>query len=115
MPADPWSRPTQNDVRRVLDTIGKSEVNHNRSVERLELTIPAEIVTSRGNTIAAVTREVSRLGVGLLHNGAIPLEEVTVRIASDTREFEYRVKLEWCKPCVNGMFMSGGRFVNRSV
>jgi hypothetical protein len=32
-------------------------------------------------------------------------------MASETREFEYRVAVEWCQPCSNGMFMSGGRFL----
>ncbi|WP_437185820.1 PilZ domain-containing protein [Planctomicrobium sp. SH668] len=111
--ADPWSRPTTNDLRIVLDRIGKSEINHNRSAERLELTVPAEIVTSRGNTISAVTREISRFGIGLLHKGYITPEEVIVRMASDTRDFEYQVRIEWCTPCDNGMFISGGRFTTQ--
>jgi len=111
--ADPWSRPTSSDLREVLESIGKSEVNHNRSAERLELSVPAEITTSRGNTISAVTREISRFGIGLLHKGFVTPEEVIVRMASDTREFEYRVLLQWCNPCENGMFISGGRFVSQ--
>jgi len=111
--ADPWSRPTASDLRDVLESIGKSEVNHHRAAERLELAVPAEITTSRGNTISAVTREISRFGIGLLHKGFVPPEEVMVRMASDTREFEYRVLLQWCNPCENGMFISGGRFVSQ--
>jgi len=112
--ADPWSRPTLSDLREVLESIGRSEVNHHRSAERLELSVPAEITTSRGNTISAVTREISRFGIGLLHKGFVNPEEVTVRMASDTREFEYRVALQWCSPCDNGMFISGGRFVSQN-
>ncbi|SFJ60906.1 PilZ domain-containing protein [Planctomicrobium piriforme] len=115
MPVDPWSRPSLTDLRSVLESIGKSDVNHNRNAERLELSVPAEITTSRGNTVAAVTREISRFGLGLLHKGYIQPEEVTVRMASDTREFEYRVKLEWCNPCDNGMFISGGRFITQKA
>ncbi|WP_437224258.1 PilZ domain-containing protein [Planctomicrobium sp. SH661] len=111
--ADPWSRPTPTDLREVLESIGRSEINHNRSAERLELAVPAEITTGRGNTVSAVTREISRFGIGLLHKGYVTPEEVTVRMASDTREFEYRVMLQWCNPCDNGMFISGGRFVGQ--
>ena len=111
MSADPWSRPTLADLREVLGNIDKSQVNHNRVSERMELAVPAEIITSRGSTIAAVTREISRFGLGLFHKGSISPEEVTVRMASDNREFQYRVKIEWCHPCDNGMFMSGGRFL----
>lgn len=111
--ADPWSRPTSSDLREVLESIGRSDVNHNRSAERLELAVPAEITTSRGNTVSAVTREISRFGIGLLHKGFVAPEEVLIRMASDTREFEYHVMLQWCNPCENGMFISGGRFINQ--
>jgi len=111
MSADPWSRPTLSDLRTVLESIGKSDVEHGRAAERLELSVPAEVMTHRGNTISAMTREISRFGIGLLHRGFVTPGEVTVRMASETREFEYRVRIEWCQPCSNGMFISGGRFL----
>ncbi len=108
---DPWSRPSLSDLRSVLESIAKTDTENLRANERIELNVPAEIVTRRGNTVAAVTREISRLGIGLLHRGAVSPGEVTVRMASETREYTYRVSLEWCAPCDNGMFMSGGRFL----
>lgn len=111
MSQDPWSRPSLEDLRHVLESIGKSNGSNLRTNERLELSVPAEIKTRRGNTISAMTREISRTGIGLLHRGSIAPGETTVRMASETREFEYRVQIEWCHPCDNGMFMSGGRFV----
>lgn len=113
MSSDPWSRPDLEDLRSVLESIGKSDSDHHRSVERLELSVPAEVTTFRGNSISAMTREISRFGIGLLHKGSVTPGEVTVRMASDTREFEYRVLIEWCRPCANGMFISGGRFLSQ--
>lgn len=113
MENDPWSRPTLDDLRDVLESIGKGDLEHGRTAERLELSVPAEITTLRGNTISAMTREISRFGIGLLHRGSVTPGEVTVRMASETREFEYRVLLEWCTPCENGMFISGGRFLHQ--
>ena len=114
MSADPWSRPTLQDLKQVLDSIGKSEALHDRAAERLKLSVPAEVTTSRKNTVSAMTREISRFGIGLLHRGAIQPGEVIVRMASDCREYQYRVLLEWCKPCENGMFISGGHFLGRA-
>lgn len=57
---DPWSRPTIDDLRRVLESIGKPDYSNVRTNERLELSVPAEVRTSRGNTISAMTREISR-------------------------------------------------------
>jgi hypothetical protein len=110
---DPWSRPTLKDLHEILDRIGKPESENRRNIERLELAVPAEVITRRGNTIAAITREISRTGIGMLHRGAISPGEVTVKMAGDARTFEYRVMIEWCTPCDNGMFMSGGRFLPR--
>ena len=111
MSQDPWSRPTIEDLRLVLESIGKPDVTNLRTNERLELSVPAEIRTQRGNTISAMTREISRTGIGMLHRGSVQVGETTVRMASETLEFEYRVLIEWCHPCDNGMFMSGGRFL----
>jgi hypothetical protein len=99
------------ELKEVLSHIEKvCDVNH-REAERLSLSVPAEVVTARGNTVSAMTREISRDGLGLLHRGAITPGEVTVRMASEDRQFVYRVAIEWCHPCENGMFLSGGRIL----
>jgi hypothetical protein len=112
---DPWSRPTLKDLQEILENIHKPETENRRNVERLELSVPAEIVTARGNTVAAMTREISRTGIGIFHRGALSLGDVTVKMAGDAQTFEYRVAIEWCTPCENGMFMSGGRFLPKAV
>lgn len=114
MQRDPWSRPSLDDLKAILSSIGQSDIEHDRSAERLELSVPAEVTTFRGNTISAMTREISRFGIGLLHRGYINPGEVTVRMASETRQFQYRVTIEWCHPAENGMFLSGGRFVEQA-
>lgn len=115
MTSDPFSRPTVQDLNAVLESIQKLDGENNRHTERLDLPIPAEITTARGNTVSAMTREISRNGIGLLHRGAITPGPVTVKMASETRQFTYRVTIEWCHPCENGMFMSGGSFQKRTA
>jgi hypothetical protein len=110
---DPWSRPSVQDLRSILESLERSDGENQRNHERIELNVPAEIVTRRGNIVEAMTREISRLGIGLLHRGSVSPGEVTVKMASETREYTYRVALDWCVPCENGMFMSGGRFLGR--
>jgi len=108
--SDPWSRPSVQDLRQILESLEKSDGENLRLHERIELMIPAEVTTSRGNTIAAMTREISRDGIGVVHRGSIQPGEVTIKLASETRDYVYRVTLKWCVPCQNGMFMSGGSF-----
>ena len=115
MATDPWSRPTVQDLNEVLESIEKLDGSNNRITERLDLVIPAEITTARGNTISAMTREISRDGIGLLHRGSVSPGQVTVKMASETRDFTYQVIIEWCQPCDNGMFMSGGIFLKKST
>jgi hypothetical protein len=110
---DPWSRPSVQDLRSILESLERSDGENQRTHERIELNVPAEIITRRGNIVEAMTREISRLGIGLLHRGSISPGEVTVKMASETREYTYRVALDWCVPCEQGMFMSGGRFLGR--
>lgn len=110
---DPWSRPTLKDLHQVLESIEQADGDNSRETERLDLSVPAEVTTGRGNVVSAMTREISRSGVGLLHRGSIRPGEVTVRMASESRQFEYRVLIEWCDPCENGMFISGGRFLKQ--
>ncbi len=112
---DPWSRPTLDDLKSILESIGKSDINHARTAERLDLSVPAEITTQRGNTVSAMTREISRHGIGLAHRGSIEPGEVTIRMASETREFEYRVQLQWCYPAEGGMYLSGGKFLTQET
>ena len=113
--SDPWSRPTPADLERILQGIDSSHHENVRETERLDLRVPAEIVTARGNTVAAMTREISRAGIGLVHRGSVSPGQVTVRMASEARDYEYRVLIEWCAPCENGMFMSGGRFLRKTA
>jgi hypothetical protein len=115
MSGDPWTRPTLKDLQEILERIEEADTENRRDVERLELSVPAEIITGRGNTIAAMTREISRTGIGVLHRGSLAPGEVRVKMAGDSRTFEYRVQIEWCTPCDNGMFMSGGRFLPRDA
>lgn len=103
------------DLKSVLDSIGKKNYVDSRTAERLDLSIPAEIITSRGNTVAAVTREISRFGIGLLHKGAITPGDAIVKMYSDSLEFRYEVKISWCQPCDNGMFISGGQFLSKEM
>lgn len=112
---DPWSRPSLHDLRAVLDSIEKVDGTNLRHNERIELTVPAEVTTQRGNLVSAMTREISRFGIGLLHRGSVAPGEVTVKMASESREYSYRVAIEWCVPCENGMYMSGGRFLTKAA
>lgn len=116
MTTDIWSRPTLDELKLVLksfDVATGEERPYERAAERLDLCVPADVVTSRGNTVPAMTRDISRFGIGLLFKGSISPGEITVKMASDSREYKYRVRLCWAQPTDNGMWIGGGEFIGR--
>lgn len=113
---DPWSRPQLADLQAFAAEHEPSDPGsrtYRRSAERLELSVPAEITTSRGSVVPALTRDISRFGIGLLFRGMIQPGEITVKMASDTREYRYKVELLWCQHFKNGLFAAGGKFLSR--
>ncbi len=62
---------------------------------------------------SAFARDISHLGVGLLH--VMPLEcgEVVVRIQrGDDEPLALRTQIIWCEDCGEGWYISGGRFLD---
>lgn len=115
MTTDAWGRPTLNELKQVLASFQTAEKQptHDRCAERLDLSVPADVVTSRGNKVPAMTRDISRFGIGLLFKGSISPGEITVTMTSDTREYKYRVLLHWSQPTSNGMWIGGGEFLGK--
>lgn len=108
-------RPEITDIKRIAKSFEVYHGDDRRIAERLELTVPGEIRTSRGNIVLVLTRNISRFGVGLIHRGLItPQKEVQLTLRSDTREFVYNVMIEWVEPQPNGFCISGGKFVPKA-
>jgi hypothetical protein len=60
----------------------------------------------------AFTREISSVGVGLLHNVQLVPGEVELSIPSKKGySIRVRTKILWCQPCGEGWYLSGGQFV----
>lgn len=60
----------------------------------------------------AFTRELSRTGLGLLHSVQLTPGVFTVSIHHDDgRRTSLPTELLWCRPCGEGWYLSGGKFV----
>jgi hypothetical protein len=60
----------------------------------------------------AFSREISAVGIGLLHN--VPLSPGEVEISIPSRKgysIRVRTRILWCAPCGEGWYISGGQFV----
>jgi hypothetical protein len=69
-----------------------------------------------GQGAVAFSREISAVGIGLLHNVQLTPGEVELAIPS-RRGYSIRVrtKILWCQPCGEGWYISGGQFVGTAV
>ncbi len=64
-------------------------------------------------SFSAFSREVSEIGIGLLHNVDLPQGPVDVCIPTD-QEYSVRIRTDilWCSPIVEGWYISGGKFID---
>ena len=93
------------------------EAQHNekkdrRSEVRFAFFRPVSILTDDGHRYSAFSREISASGVGLIHNMNLPHGEVEVSISHEQGySIRVRTQIVWCRPCGEGWYISGGRFV----
>jgi hypothetical protein len=60
----------------------------------------------------AFSREISSLGIGMLHNVELELGEVELAIPNKRGlSIRVRTRIRWCQPCGEGWYISGGEFV----
>ena len=106
MLSDPWSRPTLEDLRRLEERQRNAPRAALASPGRFPCRIPAELVSRRGNSVSAMTRDMGPAGATLIHKGSIPLGEARLRLASEQEELAYSARVESCVPCSGGLFRS---------
>jgi hypothetical protein len=96
-----------------------AESNHNEFAERrVEPRFPffapvsGMVVDGDGSLFSAFSREISRSGIGLLHNMELKPGRVVITITSAAgTKFNMSTEILWCKPAGEGWFLSGGRFL----
>jgi hypothetical protein len=102
-------------VMRLLDEARAEEKLDRRAEPRHPFFRPVSIqlASKPESRFSAFARELSRTGIGLLHNIPLPVGEAQLTVAS-TRGAALRATVEvvWCRPCGEGWFLSGCRFVD---
>ena len=85
---------------------------------RFELRVPffrAVDFTLEGSEISpeiAFARDLSPSGVGLLHPGPVKSQEAVVSIPLENGgQVRMLVQVKWCRPCGEGWYVSGGKFL----
>jgi hypothetical protein len=70
-------------------------------------------ISIAANSFTAFSREVSEVGIGLMHNMRLSPGEVEVSIPTD-QGYSVRIRTDvlWCSPIGDGWFISGGKFIS---
>lgn len=86
-----------------------------RQAARKPLFGPATVTLAGASSTAftAFARDVSTLGIGLLHTQPIDCVEVVVRLhRPGGQSIAFRTEIRWCKDFGDGWYASGGRFLD---
>ncbi len=110
-----WSALTYQDLAATEFLKAKFIKVERRRAERLDLSLPATIITARGASIPAITRDISRHGIGVLMHGLMqPGEEATVRMTGETQQYEYPVVVRHCNHFEENKFFVGMEYRPRT-
>ncbi len=72
---------------------------------------PVSIELDDGQKYSAFTREISEVGIGLIHNMDLNESEVEISVHSDCGySIRVRTRIVWCAACGEGWYISGGKF-----
>ena len=102
-------------IEELLDEAMAREQTDRRAEVRYPFFCHTHITLQDGldRQFTAFSREISLSGVGLLHN--MPLERQEVVIAfnrQDGAPIHLRAEIVWCRPCGEGWYLSGGKFLD---
>lgn len=109
------ARPTLEEQLQTLMFEARSDDQMDRrGAARYPFFRPVTIVPAQGRLAehTAFTRELSTTGIGLLHSVRLRPGPVTIALRTqDGDEVRLPTEILWCRPCGDGWFVSGGKFV----
>jgi hypothetical protein len=98
-------------VHQLLEEARAQELTDRRAEIRHPFFAPVD-VRINDTHLSAFAREISPLGIGLLHNAPLAPETVMLRLRGPGgTTLAIQTQILWCKPCGEGWYLSGGRFV----
>ncbi|HEY1599027.1 MAG TPA: hypothetical protein VGG64_05465 [Pirellulales bacterium] len=100
-------------MRPILLAARDEDLRENPNGTRHPFFHPVSIQFDNGHRLMAFSRDLSGLGIGLLHEVPLPLEEVAVSIKTGRGyHVKVRISISWCRPCGDGHYISGGQFTS---
>jgi len=99
-------------IGRLLDE-AKDAAGERRAESREPFFSPVTVTLEGQQQFSCFSRDISPSGIGLLHYMAVEPGEVVLTIPSKScRHVRIRAKIVWCRPCGEGWYLSGARFLD---
>jgi hypothetical protein len=99
-------------IRELIRQAQKNDRRDRAASERYSFFRPVSIKTASGRRYSAFSREISEVGIGLLHDMALASGQTVCEIISpDGTPTTLTLNIIWCEPCGEGWYISGGEFV----
>jgi hypothetical protein len=108
-------RQVEQAVLRLLNAARSEEHVERRGEPRHPFFRPVSVIVEspQRRQFSAFSREISKCGIGLLHNMPLDASEVTLAILGPVGEVcRFKTQIIWCRPCGEGWYLSGGRFLD---
>jgi len=109
---------TEQAIQRWVEEAAGARSNSRRRFARLPFFHRATVTIDGLQTIeiSAFTKDISRTGIGLIHDVNLDSQEVTVAIRTiGGRVVDFQAQTVWSKPIGAGWYLSGMRFVGLSA
>ena len=99
-------------IQQLVDEAKPDEYEDRREAARVPFHRPVRIILNDGATVlSAFSRDISPLGIGVIHDTQLPTGEVVVEIPRLSGEpLRVPTEIHWCKAVAPGWYSSGGQF-----
>ena len=102
----------QIDVRRLVNEAEDDTDFQRRNEVRHPFFRPVTIRTTEGVEIAALSRNISETGIGLIHDRDLRPTNVLLMITSRSgKQVQVAARIRWCRLIGDQWFISGGEFL----
>ena len=100
-------------IFRLINEANLDERPDRRQTSRRPFSRPVQIVLNGSDSVfPGFTRDISPVGIGLLHDFPIDSGQVIVTIENPSGLVSIRTEILWCLPAREGWYQSGGRFID---
>jgi hypothetical protein len=100
----------------LLEEAQEGADKEDRSTARHPFFHTVTVILKDGTRCTAYSRDLSEIGIGLMHSAHLPLDDAEIRISTGMGyTVNAQIRIVWCRPSERGFHVSGCEFVSVPV